>query len=134
MASIEELEGVRWPPPADDATSVIRRCHELRRVCLGDLTPEGLRLLVSQRVGEALVLPAVVRLLVDDPLVSGDMFFGDLLAAVLRLPPDAWAARVEEREALRRAVSELVNAPPSEGRWASVDQELRTAAAAFVAQ
>jgi hypothetical protein len=41
-------------------------------------------------------------LLADDPLVDGDMYPGDLLVAVLRLPPEYWAAHRDQAAELRR--------------------------------
>jgi hypothetical protein len=61
-----------------------------RRQPLADLTPEDLRLLVSQRVALAHVLPIAVRLLTENPLISGDYYDGDLLLAVVGVPDNGW--------------------------------------------
>ncbi|MDO5287163.1 MAG: contact-dependent growth inhibition system immunity protein [Actinomycetia bacterium] len=79
-----------WPPPPDSATDLVRRCHRLRRVPVGELTTEGLRVLLGQQIGVPTLLPLAVARLVEDPLTAGDYYPGDLLRAVLRLPDQAW--------------------------------------------
>ncbi len=69
-----------WPPPPDSATDLVRRCHRLRRVPVGELTTEGLRVLLGQQIGVPTLLPLAVARLVD-PLAAGD-YPGDLLQAV----------------------------------------------------
>lgn len=60
-----------WPPPPDSATDLVRRCHRLRRVPVGELTTEGLRVLLGQQIGVPTLLPLAVARLVD-PLAAGD--------------------------------------------------------------
>ena len=62
--TLEELEGNSWGEP-DFASHVVVRCHELRRVPLGDLTPEDLRLLIGQDVGLEYLIPLALDLLED---------------------------------------------------------------------
>ncbi|MFD5709007.1 contact-dependent growth inhibition system immunity protein [Streptomyces pharetrae] len=49
--SIEELEGVRWPPPPSDSTSLVRGVHALRKRPVRELSVEDLRRLIGQDVG-----------------------------------------------------------------------------------
>ncbi|MDR7277150.1 contact-dependent growth inhibition system immunity protein [Catenuloplanes atrovinosus] len=75
--------------------------HRLRRVPVGALTVEDLRLLVGQEVALGVVVPLAVRLLEDDPLAEGDLLEGDLLAAVLRVPAVFWSGRPDLAGRLR---------------------------------
>ncbi|MFC4376281.1 contact-dependent growth inhibition system immunity protein [Nocardia halotolerans] len=84
--SVEQIEGEAWPEPASDATYVVRRIHQLRRVPVGELSIEDLRIMVSQSVGTVAVLPRVLDLLEENPLSAGDFYPGDLLVATAASP------------------------------------------------
>ncbi|MFI7529446.1 contact-dependent growth inhibition system immunity protein [Nocardia salmonicida] len=92
--SLEQIEGEAWPEPALDATHVIRRVHQLRRVPVGDLSIEDLRIMLSQSVGTVAILPRVLDLLEENPLSEGDFYPGDLLVAMLRLRRDHWSDQI----------------------------------------
>lgn len=99
--TLDELDPPAWGPPPPGATSLMRRAHALRSKALDDFTSEDLRLAVSQRIALAHVLPRAVAVLQANPMAEGDFYPGDLLAAVRRLPPDAWAKRPDLLEAVR---------------------------------
>jgi hypothetical protein len=88
--SVEQLEDNVWPPAAADATPLVRRVHELRREPIGDLSIEGLRVLLEQNVGLDILLPRAAVRLQWEPLLQGDLFPGDLLAAALRVDHAQW--------------------------------------------
>ncbi|MEV6139194.1 contact-dependent growth inhibition system immunity protein [Nocardia sp. NPDC051990] len=111
--SVEHIEGVGWPEPASDATYVIRRVHQLRRIPVGELSVEDLRLMVSQSVGTVAILPRILDLLEEDPLAAGDFFPGDLLVATLRLRHDQWSSHVGLLDKARR-VAQRVDAMATE--------------------
>ncbi|WP_371799714.1 contact-dependent growth inhibition system immunity protein [Streptomyces sp. NBC_01707] len=46
--SLEELKDERWPAPSGDATRLVATPHALRRKPIGELTVEGMRLLIGQ--------------------------------------------------------------------------------------
>ncbi|MFG2593598.1 contact-dependent growth inhibition system immunity protein [Streptomyces sp. NPDC048438] len=48
--TLDELDPLRWAPPASDATHLVREVHELRRVPPAELGPADLRTLISQQV------------------------------------------------------------------------------------
>ncbi len=89
-ASLDELEETTWPPPPDGAGHLQRRCHELRRVPLGQFGVEDVRIMLSQQIGTQFLLPMAVGMLAVSPLAEGDYYPGDLLMAVLQLPKSAW--------------------------------------------
>ncbi|WP_319460481.1 contact-dependent growth inhibition system immunity protein [Micromonospora sp. RTP1Z1] len=112
MTTIEQLERDVWPAPAPDATSLVRRCTELRRKPLAEFTVEDLRIMLGQEVGVPALLPLAVQVLLRDPLAEGDYFPGDLLANVLRLPDSAWSSLRAERKRLGSVLAELVAGAP----------------------
>lgn len=91
-ATLEEIENDQWGPAPDDTSYLIRRCHELRTVPLGQFGPEDLRILIGQHIGLDVLVPLAAGMLRTDPFVGGDHYPGDLLAAVLRVP-EQWFAR-----------------------------------------
>lgn len=112
LRSIEEIEGRLWGPPPSDATYVMRRIHELRQVPLGELGIEDMRIMLSQQVGAAPILPRALDALEEDPLSAGDFFPGDLLVAILRLGPEHWtdtALRSQARRLAQRADLSIAN-------------------------
>nr|WSW49376.1 contact-dependent growth inhibition system immunity protein [Streptomyces sp. NBC_01001] len=88
---LDELDPPRWAPPASDATHLVRKVHELRRIPLGELGPADLRTLISQQVALPYVLPPAVRLLLEEPLLDAYFYEGDLLLATVNVPDSAWS-------------------------------------------
>ncbi|WP_406106906.1 contact-dependent growth inhibition system immunity protein [Micromonospora globbae] len=112
MTTIEQLERDVWLDPGPDATSLVRRCTELRRKPLAEFTVEDLRIMLGQGIGVPALLPRAVHILVRDPLAEGDYYPGDLLSNVLRLPDSAWSSLRAERKRLTSVLAELVSSPP----------------------
>lgn len=108
--SLEQIEHDSWGDPPTDATRLIRTAYELHRKPVGALTTEDLRLLIGQQIGVEVLVPYALALLADDPLADGDMYPGDLLVAVLRLPPEYWAAHRGQAAELRR-IAGVANDP-----------------------
>ncbi|MFE0437959.1 contact-dependent growth inhibition system immunity protein [Streptomyces nigra] len=111
--SLEELEGRRWSVPAGGETRLMATVRELRRKPIGGLTVEDMRLLIGQDVGLAYLLPLAMEVLRDNPLAEGDMYEGDLLAAVLTRSAEVWRDFPELRREVREIVSELADVPPA---------------------
>lgn len=110
MATIEELEGVRWRdpgPPGPESTYLIRRCHELRRTPLESFTAEDLRIMLGQRIAVPILFPMALAVLREDPLAEGAYHEGDLLLAVLRLPDEVWHGHEADRAVLVAAAERI---------------------------
>ncbi|MBL1097314.1 contact-dependent growth inhibition system immunity protein [Streptomyces coffeae] len=105
--TLEELDGVRWPDPPDNATGLVRTVHALRQRKLGALTVEDLRTLIAQNVGLPFLLPLALEVLRDDPLAEARYYEGDLLSVVLRCDPAVWAMLPDVADALLAVVSGL---------------------------
>jgi hypothetical protein len=110
--TLEELEGVEWGEPPF-GSHLVTECHRLRRVPLQDLRPEDLRLLIGQQIGVEYLAPLALEVLAADPWTSGDLYDGDLLDAVLKLPDAFWHTHPELRERLGRVVTEAEQAQHS---------------------
>ncbi|MFK8843779.1 contact-dependent growth inhibition system immunity protein [Streptomyces sp. Ac-502] len=85
--------------------------RELRRKLTGDLTVEDMRLLIRQDVGLAYLLPLAVEALRADPLSEGDMYEGDLLAAVLTRDAEVWSGLPELKREVRSLGMHLLGCP-----------------------
>jgi hypothetical protein len=105
--SLQELDGDDWGDPPADATHVIATVHKLRRTPVGSLDAEGLRMLMSQQVGTDVLVPIALTRLEQDPLLAGDLYPGDVLAVVLRLPQSYWSSNPAQRSALRRIIASI---------------------------
>jgi hypothetical protein len=97
--TIEDLDGERWGDPDADATSLIRSCHALRQVPIGDLSIDDLRLLLGQEIGAEWLVPLALDYLRTDPL-AGVLYPGDLLHAVLRVNPAHWESHPRDTHSL----------------------------------
>lgn len=85
--SLEELEGVRWDPPAPGATSLERSVHGLRKRPVNELTGWELARLIGQQVGLDFLVPLAVdrltteqdqgRIFLDDDLLTALLSCGD---------------------------------------------------------
>ncbi|MEU7609124.1 contact-dependent growth inhibition system immunity protein [Micromonospora sp. NPDC049204] len=135
MTTIEQLERDVRPDLGPDATSLTRRCTELRRTPLTEFTVEDLRIMLGQEIGVPALLPLAIQVLLRDPLAEGDYYPGDLLANVLRLPDTAWSDLRPERKRLESVLTELIagtpsSAPDHEPR--DLDRPLRDAIVRFL--
>ncbi|MFF7994826.1 contact-dependent growth inhibition system immunity protein [Kitasatospora xanthocidica] len=111
--SLEDLERDRWPTPSGGETRLMATVRELRCKPIGSLTVEEMRLLIRQNVGLAYVLPLAVEALQVDPLAEGDIYEGDLLAAVLTRNAEVWSECPDLRRDIRLVVSRLADVPPT---------------------
>jgi hypothetical protein len=64
----------------------------LRKVPIGQLGGEDLRLLITQGIGLPILVPLAPDLLEAQPLVEGACYRGGLLVSVLQLRDEFWGA------------------------------------------
>lgn len=88
-------------------SALARRVHELRTAPIGALQVEDLRLLIGQRVGLDTLVPLALGMLRYRPLLEGDIYPGDLLHALLRVPDAWWVAHPSARALLATALAAL---------------------------
>ena len=104
--TLEDLDGERWGSPTY-GSHVVREAHRLRRIPIGDLTIENLRLLIGQKIGLDWLVPLALARLVDEPLAEGDFYPGDLVTSVLRIDGAYWDSHPDELLALWRVRESL---------------------------
>lgn len=107
--SLQELDGVDWGDPTTAETPMIGRVLALRRKPLECLSNGEVRLAVGQRVGFPLILELAVERLSHDPLIEGDNYPGDILAALVRLDEQDWAGRDDLRARLAELFALAMN-------------------------
>jgi len=88
--TLEQLETDPWPAPNGDESFLVQRCHALRRVPIEALSPEDLRILLSQDIGTIHLLSVALEVLERNPLIECDHYPGDLLAAALGVDRSIW--------------------------------------------
>ena len=101
--SLQELDGADWGDPRTAETPMIGQVLALRRKPLKDLSDAERRLAVSQKVGLPFILGFAMERLSSNPLLEGEHYPGDILAALLRLDDADWAGM----DALRVDLSKL---------------------------
>ena len=115
--SLQELENLDQGDPKTAPTNMVKRCLELHRTPLEQFNAEDCRLMIGQKFSPHLLVPIALEFLADDPLESGTMYTGALLASVLQLPAEFWKEHselwwqvneaVSDVEDLRQAIEEL---------------------------
>jgi len=105
--SLQEIEGDDWGDPPADATRLVRTAHQLRRTPVGELEAEDLRLLIAQKIGLDVLVPHTMTLLERNPLLEGDFYPGDVLAAVLKVPPSYWSANPDQLTRIERVIDSV---------------------------
>ncbi len=104
--ALQELEGQDWGEPPYPS-HLVTTCHALGRKPLREFTVEDLRIMIGQNIGLPYLVPLAIEQLQRDPLIQGDYFPGDLLAAVVRVKSDFWQARPRVRQAVQAIVDQV---------------------------
>lgn len=87
--TLEQLENSNWGEPDYDS-NLVTTMYRLRRKPLNEFTVEDLRILIGQNVGLPYLIPLAIERLVEDPLVGGDFYRGDLMKNVLSIKAEFW--------------------------------------------
>lgn len=87
--TLENLEKDYWENPKY-CSHLVKRCHELRKVPLGEFSTEDLRIMIGQGIGLTYLIPLALEVLTKDLFAEGDFFEGDLLKNVLRIDTVFW--------------------------------------------
>ena len=105
--TLDTVDPPAWGRAPSDATSLIRRCHELRTKPLRDFTVEDLRIMIGQQVALNRLVPIALDRLRPDPLMEGDCYPGDLLASTLRVDAAFWKRSPDLEVELRKLTKDL---------------------------
>ena len=119
--TLDTVDPPAWGPASPDATSLVKRCHDLRTKPLRDLTADDLRVLLGQQVAPNRLVSIALDRPRPDPLIEGNHYPGDLLASVLRVDTRFWerspdldlevcrlAERLDQQVELEPALGELI--------------------------
>lgn len=107
--SLEQIEHDAWGEPPGGASKLMVTVYRLRRTPIRELTDGDLRVLVAQRVGLEILMPRALARLQHDPLLEGDFYEGDLLAATLRVPASYWESHPNQRTVLEHIITTVEN-------------------------
>ena len=88
--SIEELENDYWKEESEFPTNLIKRCFEYRKIKVSKLTIEQIRLLISQKIGIEFLIGIALEKLEQNIIVEGDLYEGDLLDSISKIPTEFW--------------------------------------------
>ena len=88
--SIEQLENDYWKEPSEFPTNLIKRCFEYRKIKVSELTLEQIRLLISQKIGIEFLIGIALEKLKQNIIVEGELYEGDLLDSVSKVPTEFW--------------------------------------------
>lgn len=105
--SLEQVEDDFWGQPPSGASYLIRTVHRLRSKPVGSLGAEDLRIMIGQQVGVDTLVPLALTRLTREPLLEGDSYPGDVLAAVLRVDDGYWREHPEDLQAVNEIVSSI---------------------------
>ena len=72
--SIEQVENNYWNEPSEFPTSLVEKCHRYRKIRIGELTNEQLRLLISQNIGTEHIIGIALGKLEQNILTEGDLY------------------------------------------------------------
>ncbi|WP_410587156.1 contact-dependent growth inhibition system immunity protein [Amycolatopsis sp. lyj-23] len=125
--SLEQIENRRWGNPPADATRLIKIVYELRHKPIGAIDVEDLRILLLQQESLAVLVPIALNHLEQNPLAEGDLYPGDLLTAVLKVPEPYWQQHPDQRSrasAVIRALEVLANLDDHDAPHDTIRQQI----------
>ena len=102
--SIEQLEKDSWKEPSEFPTEIVEKCHRYRKISIAELTNEQMRLLISQEIGIDHLIGPILRRLEQNILAEGNLYKGDLLVSISRIPSKYWAKYESEFHFLKEIV------------------------------
>ena len=102
--SLEQLENTYWKEPVEFPSGLVINCHKYRKIPLKELTVEQIRLLISQKIGLEFLTEIALEKLELDILAEGNIYEGDLLEAVSRIPAEFWIEKQPGIQKLERLV------------------------------
>jgi hypothetical protein len=124
--TLDTVDPPAWGPAPPGATSLIKRCHELRTKPLVNFTVEDLRIMIGQQISLNRLVGLAHRRLRADPLVQGDYYPGDLLASVLRVDGTFWERSPDLDVSVGQMTKELRGRTDlAPGLWELIDTFIR---------
>lgn len=75
---------------SDYPSGLVQSCNKYVRYSISNLPAEGIRLLISQRIGIEFMVPAAICYLQKDPFSGGDYEEGALIRELLKIDVNFW--------------------------------------------
>ena len=111
--TLEELENDVWDEPNEFPTELIERCYKYRKIKISELTVGQLKTLISQKIGIKYLTEMTLELL-EKNIIIGDLFEGDLLLAVSKIPAEYWTQNRNELKKIKILIESNVELIRSE--------------------
>ena len=108
--TLDELDPPAWGEPEFDSY-LVTTCHRLRRKPIDEFTVEDLRITIGQGKGLIWLIPVALEVLEQGPLSEGDIYPGDLLVNVLRVPAAFWSRERQLRDRVKTVLDDLTEFP-----------------------
>ena len=87
--TLEQLEDEILSDPYFDS-NLTEEYHRLHKISINEMTNCGLRELIRQNIALKYLIPVALERLSENPLLRSENYEGDLLATVIRIPPNFW--------------------------------------------
>ena len=104
--SIEQLENDYWKTESEFPSNLVKRCFEYRKIKLSELTVEQIRLLISQKIGIEYLTKIALEKLEKNITIEGDLYEGDLLDSVSKIPAKFWNKNKTDFQNFRKIIEE----------------------------
>lgn len=95
--NLDELESDEWPEP-NYQSSLVLKCHELRKKRVCEFTVEDFRVMIGQGISLEFLVPLAINELDLNPFAEGDFFAGDLLKAISSVEREFWDVHTDYRD------------------------------------
>lgn len=95
--TIEAIENVYWGEP-NYSSSLVTRCHALRKKDLDLFEVEDYRILIGQNIALEIIMPGAMVILRQNLFAEGDYYEGDLLKVVLTSDQTYWDEHPDMKE------------------------------------
>jgi hypothetical protein len=125
--TLEELENDIWQEPNEFPTGLIERCFKYRKIRISELSVGQLRTLISQKIGIKYLTEIALELL-ENNIVIGDLFEGDLLLAVSKIPSEYWNHNRNELKKLKILIesnTELIKSELGENDYVEIIDRIK---------
>ena len=105
--SLENLEKKKTGEP-DTEYNLANKVLRLRKVPLNQFSVEDLRLMIGQKAGLPYLITLSLDILKDDLFADGDLFPGDLLQNILKVPASFWKEHRELWEKIHVLIKDKI--------------------------
>ena len=126
--SIKQLEKDYSTDPSEFPTGLVENCYKYRKIPIEDLNIEQLRLLISQNIGIEYIIGIVLKTLERNVIAEGDLYEGDLLNAVSKIPSEFWNENKTEFGIFKSIVernSELIKTELGEKKFDRINENIK---------